>query len=279
MRQKNSLSALPLTVVFILSFSSLAASKDSPLLPEINTEEVTTTAEQATNPSHETVNTVFLQVIDSYLEAHSGPGRGYPVLYTFEQGDEIAIHRRRGNWYFVTSSRGTEGWIQQEKLARTIAPSGLPAALPEINHGDFLAQQGRVGFNVGRQGDLNLANVMAGFRLLSFLGVEAELGQSFGTRLDGLSYGGNLLFEPIKSWQITPFLTGGLGKQHWQEKEKSSVGKKISYSSDYSFVGAGINYYVGFNFVVRAEYRKVSLRGNNGSSRSTSWRLGFSSFF
>jgi hypothetical protein len=224
-------------------------------------------------------NAVKLIVMDTFLEMHSGPGRGYPVIHTMEQSEPIHIIRRRGSWYQVSNRHHKSGWIQQEKLARTIAPSGLPAALPETQHGDYLAQQGRIGFSLGQQGNAETATLMAGFRLFSFMGVEFEYGQIFGNSIDGTSYGANLLLEPIKSWSFTPFVIAGIGKQTWKQKEKQNVGSHNEFNSDHTFVGAGINYYIGYNFVVRGEYRQVSLTGDNDSLENSAWRIGFSSFF
>ncbi|MFT4766114.1 MAG: hypothetical protein ACI9OH_003237 [Oleispira sp.] len=225
---------------------------------------------------------VELIVIDTYLEMHSGPGRGYPIIHTMEQDEPITVLRRRGSWYQVANRHLRKGWIQQEKLARTIAPSGLPAALPDTQHGDYLAQQGRIGFALGQQGSAETASLVAGFRLFSFVGAEFELGQIFGTDTDGNSYGGNLLFEPIQSWSFTPFISTGYGQQVREKKEKQGVGKSNELNYEYNFVGGGINYYIGYNFVVRGEYRQVSITGDtvdNNTVRSSAWRIGFSSFF
>jgi hypothetical protein len=225
---------------------------------------------------------VELIVIDSYLEMHSGPGRGYPIINTMEQDEPITVLRRRGSWYQVANRHNKKGWIQQEKLARTIAPSGLPAALPDTQHGDYLAQQGRIGFALGQQGGAETANLVAGFRLFSFVGAELEYGQIFATNEDGNSYGANLLFEPIQSWSFTPFISTGFGRQDLKTKVKPGVGKSNDLNFAYTFVGGGINYYIGYNFVVRGEYRQISITGDttdNKTARSSAWRIGFSSFF
>ena len=158
---------------------------------------------------------IQLNVIDSFLELHSGPGRGYPITHTLEQDEAVYVHRRRGNWYYVSDRRLRAGWIRQDKLARTIAPSGLPAALPDINHGDFLKQQARVGFTIGQQESSETASVMAGFRLASFAGIELEYGQIFSEAADGRTYGANLLLEPIQSWSFTPFISAGSVNSLW----------------------------------------------------------------
>jgi hypothetical protein len=231
------------------------------------------------NSSAKAEERVQLMVIDAYLEMHSGPGRGYPIIHTLEQDEPMTVLRRRGSWYQVANRHHKKGWIQQEKLARTIAPSGLPAALPDTQHGDYLAQQGRIGFALGQQGDAETATFVAGFRLLSFVGAELEVGQIFGTRIDGISYGANLLLEPFQNWSFTPFMSTGFGKQSWQQKEKLNVGNANEFNSEYTFIGGGINYYIGYNFVVRGEYRQVALAGDNDSLRNSTWRIGFSSFF
>jgi hypothetical protein len=228
---------------------------------------------------------VELKVIDTYLELHSGPGRGYPIFHVIEQGQTVKVHTRRTNWFFVSDRRNRKGWVKQESLARTLAPTGLPAALPNVQHGDFLAQQGRIGFAIGQQEKANTATVMAGFRLLSWAGLELEYGELFGESIDGESYGGSLIIEPfqlldsIADWSFTPFISKGLGKQSWQRKVKSQIGTDNSFKNDYEFTGIGINYYIGLNFVVRGEYRKMFLNGANDNLSNAAWRLGFSSFF
>ncbi|MFT5594090.1 MAG: hypothetical protein ACI8SR_002477 [Oceanicoccus sp.] len=222
---------------------------------------------------------VQLSVIDTYLELHTGPGRGYPIFHVMEKGETVFVHSRRTNWFYVSDRRNRQGWVKQEGLARTIAPTGMPAALPNIRHGDFLAQQGRVGFSLGQQGNADTATVMAGYRLLSFAGIEAEYGQIFGDRLDGKTYGASLLIEPIKDWSFTPFISKGYGWQEWQEKEKQQVGTSNRFKNRYEYTGFGINYYIGYSFVVRAEYRKMYVSGDNDSLSNSAWRLGFSSFF
>jgi hypothetical protein len=208
---------------------------------------------------------VQLSVIDTYLELHTGPGRGYPIFHVMEQGETVYVHSRRTNWFYVSDRRNRQGWVKQEGLARTLAPTGLPAALPNTKHGDFLAQQGRVGFSLGQQDSADTATVMAGYRLLSFAGIEMEYGQIFGNRIDGTTYGASLLIEPIKSWSFTPFISKGYGRQEWKEKQKQQVGTSNSFNSRYEYTGVGINYYIGYSFVVRGGYRKVHLTGDNDS--------------
>ncbi|MFT6154458.1 MAG: hypothetical protein ACJAYK_001385 [Crocinitomicaceae bacterium] len=230
-------------------------------------------------------SSVELKVIDSYLELHSGPGRGYPIFHVIEQGQSVKVHTRRTNWFFVSDRRERQGWVKQEALARTLAPTGLPAALPDVQHGDFLAQQARIGFAIGKQEQADTVTVMAGFRLLSWAGIEIEYGEIFDSTLAGTSYGGSFIVEPfqlvdfVAKWPITPFISKGIGKQSLERKTKAEIGSINTSKDDYEFTGVGINYYIGFNFVVRGEYRKMILNGESNNLNNDTWRLGFSSFF
>lgn len=235
--------------------------------------------EKSSNPDVEPEKPkVTLKVIDPYLELHSGPGRGYPIFHVIEQDQDVTVHTRRTNWFYVSDRRNRQGWVKQEGLARTLAPTGLPAALPDIQHGDFLAQQGRIGFAFGQLGTSNMANVIVGYRLLSFLGAEVEYGQVFDDTSDGVNYGGSILFEPIKNWSFTPFISKGLSWQDWKNKVKGSVGDNTR-STKTEFTGVGMNYYIGYSFVVRAEFRKIYFIGDEDSVSNSAWQVGFSSFF
>ena len=222
---------------------------------------------------------IQLQVIDPYLEMHTGPGRGYPIFHTIEQDAVVDVVSRRTNWYFVQDHREREGWVKRESLGRTLAKTGIPAALPDTRHGDYLQSQMRVGFTVGQQEEAETTSIVYGYRLASWLGLEAELGQIFGESIDGYTYGSSLMLEPFDNWKVAPFVSYGIGKQQWEKKEKLQVGSQQVHNSDYDFTGVGINYYIGFNFLVRAEMRAMKVKGHNDTVSNTAWRIGFNSFF
>jgi hypothetical protein len=232
-----------------------------------------------------TAKLVELKVIDTYLELHSGPGRGYPIFHVIEQGQTVKVHTRRTNWFYVSDRRNRQGWVKQEGLARTLAPTGLPAALPNTQHGDFLAQQGRIGFSLGLQEKAETVSVTAGFRLLKWAGAEIEYGQLFEKEYDGISYGGSFIIEPLQllditgDWPLTPFISKGIGKQEWFTKTKATIGQNKPFKNDYEFTGIGFNYYIGYSFVVRGEYRKMILNGQNDNLSVGAWRVSFNSFF
>src|SRR3984957_3563871 len=73
---------------------------------------------------------LVLVVTDPYLEMHSGPGRGYPVIYVVGRDEVLKVLYRRTDWYKVRAPRGQEGWARRSELALTLTTSGDPAPIP-----------------------------------------------------------------------------------------------------------------------------------------------------
>jgi len=220
---------------------------------------------------------VQVKVIDPYLELHTGPGRGYPVIYVVEKGETISVVSRRTTWYLIADQYGKSGWVTRESLARTLMDTGMPVALPETRHGDFLRHKMRLGFTMGKQEDSDQVSVLAGFRLSKHFGIEAEYAQLFMDTMDGSQQSMSLIVEPTDRWSFTPFLSLGYGRQELTLKEKLPGNDPLK--DDFRSLGVGANVYIGFNFVLRGEYRNLTIFADDDTVRNAVWRIGFSSFF
>jgi len=73
---------------------------------------------------------LVLVVTDPYLEMHSGPGRGFPVIYVIGRDELVTVLYSRTDWFKVRSLHGNEGWVRRADLARTLSESGEPAPIP-----------------------------------------------------------------------------------------------------------------------------------------------------
>lgn len=220
---------------------------------------------------------VQARVIDPYLELHTGPGRGYPVIYVVEKGELISVISRRTTWYLIADARGKTGWVKRESLARTLVDTGVPVALPETRHADFLHHRVRLGFALGRQEQADQVAGIAGFRLTRHLGIEAELAQLFSPTTDGYQQSLSLIVEPTDRWAFTPFVSLGYGRQELELKQKLPGTRPVT--DEFRSFGAGVNVYIGFNFVLRGEYRHLDISSANDTVSNGVWRVGFSSFF
>ena len=63
---------------------------------------------------------VTVEVADTYLELHTGPGRGYPVTRVIPRGDQVEVLKRRTDWYLLRDARGHEGWAKRKAMALTL---------------------------------------------------------------------------------------------------------------------------------------------------------------
>lgn len=223
-----------------------------------------------------------LEVIDPFVEVHSGPGRGYPIFYVIEQGETIDVLTRRPDWYEVRAKGGKVGWVKALQLARTMQSTGEPVDLPSVSYGDYLKNSWRVGFNVGpfTSGELDGADVFAaniGYRPLSWLGFDVEFGNMYGTDIRGDLYHLNAVIEPLSKWRLSPVLLIGTGKMSINSQPKLTP-LEIDQSS-LRVYGLGLHYYIGRSFVIRGEYREYSVSTDAKDERLSSWKVGFNTFF
>jgi uncharacterized protein YraI len=225
---------------------------------------------------------VKLEVIDPYVEMHSGPGRGYPVFYVIEQGESVEVITRRPGWYEVRAQNGKVGWTTAAQISRTLQTTGEPADLPTVSYGNYLKNRWRVGFSTGQfsSGELQGSDTFsftAGYRPLSWAGIELEGGQFFNSDVKGKFYGLNILIEPYSAWKLSPLLIIGRGTLNIDVQPKLTP-LNID-ASDFNHVGLGVNYYLGRNFVFTGQYRSYSVSTDKSNERLKAWTIGFNTFF
>ncbi|MCO7223240.1 SH3 domain-containing protein [Pleionea sp. CnH1-48] len=223
-----------------------------------------------------------LEVIDPYLEMHSGPGKGYPVFYTIEQGEQVEIMTRRTGWYEVRSQNGRTGWVKAAQIARTLLPTGEPVDLPSVSYGDYLKDSWRIGFNTGQfsSGELEGTNTFsftAGYRPLSWMGLELESGKFYESELKGNYHSINVLFEPFSEWKLSPVFQ--LGSGNLKIESQPELAPLDIEDESFSSYGISANYYIGRNFVIRAGLQNYNLSTDNDDERLERWNIGFNAFF
>ncbi len=225
---------------------------------------------------------VSLEVIDAYADVHSGPGRGYPVFYTIEQGEKVEILTRRPGWYEVRAENGRVGWTTAAQISRTIQATGEPADLPSVGYGDYIKGSWVTGFSTGQFSDGALEgyetfSVTGGYRFLSWLGADVELGRLFGSDASGDYYAANVYLEPFSDWKFSPYVALGVG-----ELSLGSQPQLISFSeksSNFNSYGLGTSFYLGRNFVIKAEYRWYSVSTDDETESLQAWKIGLNTFF
>ncbi|MBZ2169080.1 MULTISPECIES: SH3 domain-containing protein [Marinobacter] len=218
-----------------------------------------------------------LEVVDPFIELHTAPGRGYPVFHVIEKGEQVELIKRKTNWYKVRSAEGEEGWTKAAQLGRTLQPTGLPADLPEVSHGEYLESSWRVGFTTGLFEESTSFSLTVGYRPLTWVGAELEAGKIYNRSVTSDYYSANLIFEPMNQWDITPYAVTGISTFSFDARQKvllSDLGDADGFN-----VGGGLSYYIGRNFLVRAEYRMYSVSSNSESTGLSEWKFGLNTFF
>src|SRR5260221_14244187 len=150
-------------------------------------------------------------VAEPYLEMHSGPGRGYPVVYVVGRDEVVTVLYSRTEWYKVRAPRGQEGWARRSELALTKLESGEPAPIPP--YPDFATHRWEMGAGYGVFNHQNLVTTWGEFGLTDSLDIEFVLQQALGT-IDNryiASIGMRHTFIPEWRW-FSP--TAGLGTPH-----------------------------------------------------------------
>lgn len=229
-------------------------------------------------------DTLRLEVIDSYADLHTGPGKGYPKFYVIEQGEAITVLAKRPGWYEVELDDGKKGWATAQQISRTLQSTGEPADLPEVSYGDYLKNSWTLGFGAGTfsGGELSSSDFFtlnAGYRALSWLNVNAEFGRFYRSDTKGELYGLSVLGEPFSQNRISPYVILGAG-QIEVDVQSTELPDIIGNGAEtYYSYGLGANYYVGRNFLVKGEYRGYSVSTDEESETFNAFQIAFSAFF
>ena len=222
-----------------------------------------------------------LEVIDPFIEIHTGPGAGYPVFFTIEQGETVELLTRRTGWYELKLPNGHTGWAKASQIARTLLPTGEPVDLPSISFGDYLKDRWRAGFKAGQFTGDDLDNIdyfsfSLGYKPLAWLGVEVESGSLYNSDIKGDYYGGNVILEPFSQWRFSPILSLGGGMIDFESQPELTT---INFEEESFYrIGLSVNYYLGRNFVVQPGYSLFNINSQN-DERLRQWNIGFNAFF
>jgi uncharacterized protein YraI len=215
-------------------------------------------------------------VAEPYLEMHSGPGRGYPVVYVVGRDEIVTVLYSRTDWYKVRAPRGQEGWARRSELALTKLTSGEPAPIPP--YPDFATHRWEIGVGYGVFNHQNLVTTWGDFGLTDSLDAEFVLQQAFGT-IDNrymASLGLRHTFIPEWRW-FSPTAGLGTGYQYIDDKVPP---KPLQTGNQVAYVSLGARGFITRRFMWRADWRKyVVFTNQNHNEEPEEWKLGLAVFF
>jgi len=226
----------------------------------------------------QSTNRPLLQLVVTvpYLEMHSGPGRGYPVVYVVGRDETLTVLYSRTDWYKVRAPRGVEGWARREDLIQTELPSGGPAPIPP--YPDFSTHRWEIGAGYGVYNRENLVTSYVDYGITDSIDVEAVVQQAFGTidnRVIG-SIGLRHTFIPEWKW-FSP--TAGIGAAYQRISEKVPPAP-LESSNHMVYASLGARGFITRRFMWRADWRHYVVFNNlNVYEDLEEWKLGLAVFF
>jgi uncharacterized protein YgiM (DUF1202 family) len=221
---------------------------------------------------------VFATIAEPFIELRTEPGRGYPIFYIAERGEQIEILKERTDWYKVRTRKGKEGWVFANELAKTLGTDGQLLAISLPNFEDYTHRSWEAGMMFGDFGGSDVASVYGAWHFTRNLSAEVDVAQFFGDFSDGKYVTLNLVHQPFPQWRLSPFvaLGGGIVKT----EPKSTLVQAEDDTDNMLDVGIGVRYYLTRRFLVRAQYKNyVVLTSRDSHEKIDEWKLAFSAFF
>jgi len=215
---------------------------------------------------------------DPFIELHTGPGRGYPVFYIAERGEQIALLKQKTEWYKVRVERGKEGWVHREQLKTTLNPNGEPFDVPGLDFGDYAKRRWESGILYGSFGGADAISAYGSFNVTQNIATELWVTQVLGPFSDADVASLDIVHIMFPEWRVTPFFTLGAGAIH--TKPKATLVATVDRTDSLAHVGFGVRTYLTRRFIFRAEYKTyVVFTSRNDNEEIREWKAGLSFFF
>lgn len=217
-------------------------------------------------------------VDDTYIELHTGPGRGYPVFHVIERGELVELEKRRTDWIKIVTKRGKTGWAKRAEMNKTLGPDGSRLDFGNPTLDDYIARRMEMGVAVGDFDGAESLTVNLGYRFSKNLSGEIKLSQATGQFSDNKLATLAVVHQPFPSWRISPFFTLGAGII--DTSPSATLVQTEDRSDTALLVGVGSYVYLTRRFVMRLEYSNhMILTSRDENEEVNEWKVGFNVFF
>ena len=222
--------------------------------------------------------TLPVSVDDPYIELRSGPGRGYPIFFVAERGEQIEVLKRRTDWFKIRIERGEEGWVNQAQLARTFDLHGEPTDVPSYTLEDYADRRWEVGVLYGDFGGANVVSTFGAFTMTPNLSLELWLSEVLGRFSNSQLFNANIVHTLFPERRFSPLFTLGTGVINTEPK--GTIVATEDRQDNVAHVGIGLRTYVTRRLLFRVEYKSyVVFTSRDDNEEVSEWKAGFSFFF
>lgn len=219
-----------------------------------------------------------LQVATPFIELHSGPGRGYPVLQVAAQGEWVVVELRHTDWFRVRTAQGRVGWVPRAQIESTLTEAGGRKTLRDVLVDDYLQRRVELGAAWGRFQGEPLLKAWTAVRWSEVLVLEGTVGQVQGVFSGTEFWHVNLGLEPWGDRRLSPVLGVGLGRL--RNLPNGSLVDARPTSAQLAVASVGLRWHVAERFVARLDYGlHTAFVADTKSTEYRAFSLGLSFFF
>ncbi|MDQ7050871.1 MAG: SH3 domain-containing protein [Enterobacterales bacterium] len=217
-------------------------------------------------------------ILEPFIEFHTGPGRGYPVFYVVERGQQVELIKKKTQWYKVRSVKGHEGWVHENTMEKTLAEDNSKFDSNNDAQKDFVSREWEAGVLAGNFGGATSLTLYGGWNFTKNLTSEFSISQVLGNVSDIRHADISLIHQAFPEWRYSPFINLGAGII--QTVPFSTLVQSQDRTDQMVHVGLGVKAYISRQFFIRAEYTSYTiLTSRNDNDEVEEWKLGFSIFF
>ena len=232
---------------------------------------------QMTNAYAEEIAQV-VKVADPFLEMHTGPSVGYPIINVIERDETITVIKRRTAWFLIKNKREQEGWVHRSQLVKTLTLEDEKVELKDITRENYLDHNWEMSMIGGEFDGLPIITLSSSYAFTNNISTEVSFAQILGDFSSRQIIGVNLTQHPFPDWTVSPYFSLGTGII--STDVKSTLSQIKDRTDLLANVSLGMQMYLTRRFILRADLKKhIIFQSRNRNEELISWQVGFAFFF
>jgi uncharacterized protein YgiM (DUF1202 family) len=223
---------------------------------------------------------VQVQIKQPYIELHSGPAGGFPVIHVAAKNEWITVLKRRTTWFKVETNKGVQGWVKQDALHMTQSSAGEPVKLSDGSFESFAQRDVEFGALGGSFEGVPSMTVFADWVATENLVAGISVTQALGDLSENQFFLVRIQHTTFPEWRLSPYVTLGAGKIRTKPRANLVQSGAETRTSDLLSAGLGLRYYMAQNIMLKLEYQHLqALTDRDENEDLEQWKLGFAVFF
>jgi SH3-like domain-containing protein len=193
-----------------------------------------------------------LALSEAFVELHTGPGRGYPVVHVAARGEVVQLLLAHTAWIKLRTASGREGWVRRDALQGTLQAAGIAPTGWQRWVDTNLRENLSFGAAWGRFQSQPMLQLSTRLRLSEAIHVEATAGQVQGLYSGTDFWRIDALVEPLGNQAWSPRLAVGVGR--FRNVPNASLVEQGTTNANLAHAGIGIRWRFGGRYEVQADY-------------------------